>query len=864
MTEGIQQKLLRVRPPKVRITYGVETGGAIEQRELPFIVGILADLSGDRGSTTDLAPEPLKERKMADIDRDNFNDILKAIRPRVDLSKVPQTVAATASLLATPDDRQITFEHIDDFAPMQIIRKLPTLAGMYESRSLVRSLQAKYESDEDLARHIDTLVQGSDPGQQGAMLKLMGGIGAVPEAGRPALRKALLALNDSVGGTAALADKAAEYRKWSLLPAAGATAPTSSSADAAAAFEMGVATAGLNAAALARALAAPDNADNRAKALQLIGQLQLTGAAPTGEGATEEAKAPFVKRDTLLARLGLDPAAAASAVDPALAAVQVDQLKAASAAHSGDALWAKPLLILGLTLADDAAREAFFQFASGIHTGTDPGGEQLAIVAAAAPLLQADAAKNLLCLKHFAKQVGELIAEGTHAEALAAAQKRGTAAAIDELVARIDRLLSVALTAILHSPGFKRVEAAWRGLARLVFNTDTSAMLRLRVFNATRDELARDMDEAAEFDQSMLFRLMYEAGYGTLGGSPYSLLVGGYELGPGAGDIAFLRKISEVAAAAHTPFIAAARTGTSGLGKNFGNAGLTAWRAFRETEASRYVTLVLPRVVLRLPYGKPEKRNTMPCEGVDFEENVSGAGLKPFINAGGEITGYPKPDKESFLWGNAAYLLAERITNAFSLYNWTAAIRGVEGGGLVEDLPLYTYTSVTGSSELFCPIEVPITGRREQELNELGLISLIHCKGSGRAAFFGGQTARLPKEYFPGSANANARIAPMLPYLLAASRFVHYIKAIMRGRIGSFMTRGNVEAFLNGWIANYVLLDDKPAPDARAAFPLRAASVAVTDVPGQPGCYRATIFLKPHFQLEELRTSIRLVADLPG
>lgn len=875
MTESIQQKLLRVRPPRVRITYDVETGGAIEKRELPFIVGILADLSGDRGSTADLAPKPLKERKMTDIDRDNFNDIMKTIRPRVDLSKVPQTVAATASLLATPDDKQIMFEHIDDFAPMQIIRKLPTLAGMYDSRGLIRSLQAKYESDDDVAHHIDTLAQSSDPRKQGATLKLMGGIESVPETERPALRKALLALNDTVSGTGAAAEKAAEYKKWSLLSATDATAPTSNSVDAAPAFEKLVAAAGLNAAALARALAVPDNADNRAKALLVIEQLQLTGTAPTEDGATDEAKAPFVKRDALLTRLGFDPAAA-STVDPALAAVQLDKLKAASAADSGDALWVKPLLILGLTQADDAARDAFLQFAKRIHTDTDPTDEQLAIVAAVAPLLRTDAAKTLLWLKHFAKQVGDLIAEGTHVEALVAAQKRGTAAVIDELVARIDQLLSVALTAILHSPGFKHVEATWRGLAHLVFNTETSTMLKLKVFNATQDELAKDMDKAVEFDQSMLFKLVYEAEYGTFGGYPYSLLIGGYELGAGAADIAFLRKISEVAAAAHAPFIAAASTdmfGLSGfdkldkprdLAKIFENAELTAWREFREMEDSRYVTLVLPRVMLRLPYGKPEKRNTTPCEGVNFEENVSGADLKPFINAKGEITGYPKPDNDSFLWGNAAYVLAERITNAFSLYNWTAAIRGVEGGGLVEDLPLYTFTSDAGSSELFCPIEVSITDRREKELNDLGFISLIHCKGSGRAAFFGGQTTNLPKKYFSDSANANARISSMLPYIMAASRFAHYIKVIMRDKIGSFMTRGNVETFLNGWIANYVLLDDNAAQNAKAAFPLREASVVVTDVPGQPGCYRATVFLKPHFQLEELTTSIRLVANLPG
>jgi type VI secretion system protein ImpC len=216
------------------------------------------------------------------------------------------------------------------------------------------------------------------------------------------------------------------------------------------------------------------------------------------------------------------------------------------------------------------------------------------------------------------------------------------------------------------------------------------------------------------------------------------------------------------------------------------------------------------------------------------------------------------------LWGNAAWTLAERITNAFSLYGWTAAIRGVEGGGLVEGLPLYSYTSDAGTTELFCPTEVTITDRREKELSDLGFMSLCHCKGTSNAAFFGGQTTNAPKTYFSPDANANAKLSSMLPYMLAASRFAHYIKVIMRKKLGMFMTRANVESYLNNWIAHYVLLDDNAPQEAKAAFPLRAANVVVTEVPGEPGRYNATVFLKPHFQLEELSTSIRLVAALPA
>lgn len=243
-----------------------------------------------------------------------------------------------------------------------------------------------------------------------------------------------------------------------------------------------------------------------------------------------------------------------------------------------------------------------------------------------------------------------------------------------------------------------------------------------------------------------------------------------------------------------------------------------------------------------MPYGE----KTLPAEGLNFDEDVTG------------------PDNRKFLWGNAAYVLAERITNAFALYNWTGAIRGVEGGGLVEGLPLYTYSSDDGIRSLFCPTELDITDRREKELNDLGFISLCHQKGAGKAVFFGGQTTNLPKKYISDAANANAKISAMLPYILAASRFAHYIKVIVRDKVGSFLTRGNVEAYLNTWIAQYVLLDDNASQDVKAAYPLRAANVVVTEVPGSPGAYKATVFLKPHFQLEELTTSIRLVAELPA
>jgi type VI secretion system protein ImpC len=277
------------------------------------------------------------------------------------------------------------------------------------------------------------------------------------------------------------------------------------------------------------------------------------------------------------------------------------------------------------------------------------------------------------------------------------------------------------------------------------------------------------------------------------------------------------------------------------LAKGFETTELIKWRSFRDTEDARYVALVLPRVLLRLPYGP----NTVPVDGLAYDEDVTGK------------------DHAKYLWGNAAFALGQRITTAFAQHGWTAAIRGYEGGGLVEGLPAHTFTTDDGDIALKCPTETAITDRREKELSDLGFISLCHCKGTDFAAFFGGQTTNKPKVYNTNAANANSRISGNLPYVLAASRFAHYFKAMMRDKVGSFMTKDNVSSYLNTWIADYVLLDDNAPQAVKARYPLREARVDVADIPGKPGCYKAVAFLRPHFQLEELSVSMRLVAELP-
>jgi len=426
-------------------------------------------------------------------------------------------------------------------------------------------------------------------------------------------------------------------------------------------------------------------------------------------------------------------------------------------------------------------------------------------------------------------------------------------ATISARIADIDRLLSAQLNVIMHAPEFQKLEASWRGLHYLVMQSETSTMLKLRVLNISKKELGKDLEKAAEFDQSALFKKVYEEEYGTFGGAPYGALVGDYEFGRHPQDIALLEKISNVAAAAHAPFLSAADAGLMGLenytdlpnprdlAKKFETPDYAKWKSFRESEDSRYVGLALPHILMRLPYGP----DTVPTESFNFKEDVDGT------------------DHSKYLWGNAAYAMATRLTASFALYGWCATIRGVEGGGKVEGLPTHTFRTDDGEVAMKCPTEIAITDRREKELSDLGFIPLVHCKGTDFGAFFGAQSCQKPKKYDTDAANANARLSTQLQYLLAMSRFAHYLKAIMRDKIGSFMTRKECEDYLNRWISNYVVSSEDAGMELKAKHPLKEARVEVAEIPGKPGCYRAVAFLKPHFQLDELTVSLRLVADLP-
>jgi type VI secretion system protein ImpC len=425
---------------------------------------------------------------------------------------------------------------------------------------------------------------------------------------------------------------------------------------------------------------------------------------------------------------------------------------------------------------------------------------------------------------------------------------------INTRIAQLDALISAQLNEIMHAEPFQKLEGAWRGLHYLVQQTETSSSLKIKLLNISKPDLFKDLDKAVEFDQSAIFKKIYEEEYGMLGGNPFGVLIGDYEFGRHPQDIALLEKMSGVASTSHAPFIAAASpalfnfqsytelAGPRDLEKIFDNEAYIKWTMFRKSDDSRYVGLCLPHVLMRLPYGK----DTAPVEEFDYEENVDGR------------------DHSKYLWGNAAYAFGARLTDAFARHEWCAAIRGVEGGGLVEGLPTHTFMSDDGDPATKCPTEIAITDRRENELAKLGFIPLCYYKGTDTAVFMGAQSAQRPQLYLDDEANANSRLSTQLQYIFACSRFAHFLKAMMRDKIGSFMSRDQCEVFLNRWISHYVLLDDMAPQDLKAKFPLREARIEVSEIAGKPGAYNAVAFLRPHFQLEELAVSLRLVAKLPA
>lgn len=421
-----------------------------------------------------------------------------------------------------------------------------------------------------------------------------------------------------------------------------------------------------------------------------------------------------------------------------------------------------------------------------------------------------------------------------------------------ERIAALDRLITDQVNEVLHHEKFQSLEASWRSLDKMVSENELSDSMKVRVFNCHRKEIARDFARAPGFDQSHFFKSIYESEYGTLGGSPYSMMIGDMEFGRSPQDIQFLRDISAVAAMAHAPFITSAAPSLLDLdsftdldrpidiAKIFSSSEMGAWNSLRDNPDSRYLVMTAPRTLVRQPWGSDM------VEEMDFEEDVDGQ------------------DHNKYLWAPSAWAMGSLIMKSFSEYGWPSAIRGTESGGKVTNLPLHSFSSLSGSKITKCPTETSITDRREKELSDQGIISLCHARNTDYAVVMSGSTVNRPQKYVEEEANANARLSASLPYILATSRFAHYLKSIMRDKVGGFTSRETVETFLNNWIAQYVTSDDSASHATKARFPLREARVQVKEVAGKPGSYTAIAHLRPHFQLEELTASLRLVADLPS
>jgi type VI secretion system protein ImpC len=438
---------------------------------------------------------------------------------------------------------------------------------------------------------------------------------------------------------------------------------------------------------------------------------------------------------------------------------------------------------------------------------------------------------------------------------------RNLTVTINKAIAAIDAAISGQLAAIMHEEKFQKLEGSWRGLHHLVMNTETGTGQKIRMLNISKRELFKDLDKAVEFDQSQIFKKMYEAEFGTAGGEPYGAMIGDFEFTNHPEDIDLLMKMSNVAAASFCPFISAVGAEMFGLedftelskprdlAQVFSSNEYIKWRSFRDSEDARFVTLVAPRVLSRLPYGSATK----PTESFNFEEFEL------------DSSGKSKPvDHDDYAWMNAAYVMGTTLTRSFSENGWCTAIRGAEGGGKVENLPTHLFRSDDGDVDQKCPTEVGITDRREAELSNLGFLPLCHYKNTDYSVFFGAQTAQKPKVYDDPDATANASISARLPYVMATSRIAHYLKVMGRDKIGSFMEASDAERWLNKWIAGYTNGNPDASAEMKAKFPLAAARVEVRETPGAPGSYNAIAYLKPWLQMEELTTSLRMVANIPG
>ncbi len=432
-----------------------------------------------------------------------------------------------------------------------------------------------------------------------------------------------------------------------------------------------------------------------------------------------------------------------------------------------------------------------------------------------------------------------------------------TIKSIQSIIAEIDRKLTEQINLILHNEEFQKLESAWRGLHYMVNNTETDELLKIRVINISKKELAKTLKKfkGTSWDQSPMFKKIYEEEFGQFGGEPFGCLVGDYFFDHSPPDVELLSQVAQISAASHCPFISGLAPAVlqmdswgelanpRDLTKIFSTPDYAPWRSLRESEDSRYIGLAMPRFLSRLPYG--EKTN--PIDEFAFEEETAGA------------------DSSKYSWANAAYAMATNINRSFKMYGWCSRIRGIESGGAVENLPVHAFPTDDGGVDMKCPTEIAISDRREAELSKSGFMPLIHKKNSDFAAFIGAQSLQKPAEYEDPDASANANLAARFPYLFATCRFAHYLKCIVRDKIGSFKEREDMERWLNSWIKQYVDGDPtRSSEESKARKPLAAAEVVVEEIEGNPGFYSSKFYLRPHYQLEGLTVSLRLVSKLPS
>ncbi|WP_281647505.1 type VI secretion system contractile sheath large subunit [Parendozoicomonas sp. Alg238-R29] len=431
---------------------------------------------------------------------------------------------------------------------------------------------------------------------------------------------------------------------------------------------------------------------------------------------------------------------------------------------------------------------------------------------------------------------------------------------IEQAVAAIDKTISKQLSSIMHADEFRQLEGSWRGLSKLIRESEVGPDLKVRIFDTKRDELLDQFEDAPSIDRSLFFNKVYQHEFGTAGGEPYGIMIGDFYFSHAEEDVALLRYMGEVCAASHSPFITGAGSEIFEYGSfqmfnegrpvaaGFDAPSYASWNALRNSDDARYICMTMPKVMARLPYGK----STTSVKSFDFEEFE--------LDAHGD----PKPGGQNdFVWSNAAWEMGLNATQAFTRFGWCTAIRGKDNGGMVENLPNFLYTSDAGDKVQQCPTEINLTDEREKELSDLGFLPLIHYKNSNFGVFMGAQTIQKPRTYTEPSATANAAISARLPYIMASSRIAHYLKVIGRDQVGSNKTPEDVQKYLTSWIGQYVNAN-AIGDEARATHPLREARIDVIEQPGRPGCYSAVAFLRPWLQMEELTTSLRMVAEIPG